>query len=209
MTKSISKKLVINKLINQKFDVLKPKSIYGLTKLASEMLVEEFAYAFKLKYIINRCGVISGPWQFGKQDQGFVSHWIWKHINNKNLTYIGYGGYGNQVRDVLHINDLCELIEIQIKKFNKINNKLFTVGGSKKSFVTLKNLTEICENITKNKINVKKNPKTSIYDIPYYITDNKKVTKTYKWKPKKNIFDVVMDTYIWLKNNKKTLNKYF
>ena len=41
------------------------------------MLIEEFAYAFKTKYIINRFGVISGPLQFGKQDQGFISLWIW------------------------------------------------------------------------------------------------------------------------------------
>ena len=96
------------------------------------MLVEEFSYAFGTKYIINRCGVISGPLQFGKQDQGFVSLWIWSHYKNKKMKYIGYGGLGHQVRDVLHIYDLCELILLQIKKFNKINNKIFTVGGSKK-----------------------------------------------------------------------------
>ena len=46
------------------------------------MFIEEFSYAFGIKYLINRCGVISGPLQFGKQDQGFVSLWIWKHLNN-------------------------------------------------------------------------------------------------------------------------------
>ena len=70
---------------------------------------------FGIKYIINRCGVISGPLQFGKQDQGFVSLWIWKFLNKKNLKYIGYGGFGHQVRDVLHINDLCRLIFIKLK----------------------------------------------------------------------------------------------
>ena len=56
-------------MINEKFDTNSPKSIYGLTKHASEMFIEEFAYAFGIKYLINRCGVISGPLQFGKQDQ--------------------------------------------------------------------------------------------------------------------------------------------
>ena len=98
------------------------------------MLIEEFSYAFGIKYIINRCGVISGPLQFGKQDQGFLSLWIWRHLNKKKIKYIGYGGFGNQIRDVLHIYDLCSLILIQIKKINKITNKLFTVGGSKKSY---------------------------------------------------------------------------
>ena len=59
------------------------------------------------------------------------------------MKYIGYGGFGNQVRDVLHIDDLCELIYLQIKKFKKINNKLFTVGGSKKSYISLVELTKI------------------------------------------------------------------
>ena len=207
--KTIKKALPINKKINEFESIQGPKSIYGLTKLASEMFIEEFSYAFGIKYLINRCGVISGPLQFGKQDQGFVSLWVWRHLNRKNLNYIGYGGYGNQIRDVLHINDLCNLILTQIKKFNQINNKLFTVGGSNKSYTSLKNLTLICEKITKNKINIGKKPKTSIYDIPYYITSNKNVSKTYKWKPKKNIYDVVKDTYIWLSNNKKILKKYF
>ena len=207
--KIIKKKIKINKMINEDDSITGPKTIYGLTKLSSEMFIEEFSYAYGIKYIINRCGVISGPLQFGKQEQGFVSLWIWKHLNKKNLSYIGYGGFGNQIRDVLHINDLCKLIEIQIKKFRKINNKIYTVGGSKKSFTSLKDLTRMCEKVTKNKIKFKKISKTSIYDIPYYISDNKKISKTYGWKPKKDINNIVKDTYDWLSENKKKLIKYF
>ena len=207
--KNIKKKIRISKKIDERDNISGAKSIYGLTKLASEMFIEEFSYAFGIKYLINRCGVISGPLQFGKQDQGFVSLWIWKHLNKQKLSYIGYGGHGNQVRDVLHIKDLCRLILIQIKKMNKINNKLYTVGGSSISFTSLINLTNICQKITKNKIKFTKQKKTSIYDIPYYITNNRLVSKTYKWKPKKNIYNVVMDTYMWLSNNKSNLKKYF
>ena len=42
--------------------------------------------------------------------------------------------HGNQIRDVLHILDLCELIEKQIKKLSKKNNLIFTAGGSTKSY---------------------------------------------------------------------------
>ncbi len=201
------KKLKIKKKINENFDTLKPKSIYGFTKFASELLIEEFSYAFNLKYIINRCGVLSGPMQFGKQDQGFVSLWTWHHYTKKNLAYIGYGGTGNQVRDVLHIADFNILIYQQIKKFNLIFNKKFCVGGSNKSYTSLKNLTKICEKTTGNKIRFKKVKTTSVYDIPYFITDNNLVKKTYGWSPKKNIFDVVKDNYKWLMANKKQLLK--
>ena len=206
--KILKNKVKLEKEIDENFNVLKPKSIYGFTKLASEMLIEEFSYAFGLKYIINRCGVISGPLQFGRQDQGFVSLWIWHHISQKRLKYIGYGGYGHQIRDVLHIEDLINLIKIQIKMFKTINNQTFTVGGSKKSFTSLKMLTKICENVTGNKIKFLKKPKTSIYDIPYFITNNKKVMNTYTWKPKKNINDIVNDVYKWMYINKVKLKKY-
>ena len=195
-------------MFNEKDNIQGVKTLYGLTKLSSEMFVEEFSYAFGLKYIINRCGVISGPLQFGKQDQGFVSLWIWRHYNKKKLNYIGYGAHGNQIRDVIHINDLCKLLYLQIKKIKKINNRLFTVGGSK-SYTSLKNLTKLCEKITGNQIKFKKISSTSIYDIPYYISNNYLVSKTYKWKPKKNITDVVNDTFLWLKKNKSIINKYF
>jgi CDP-paratose 2-epimerase len=206
--KIIKKKIKLRKKINENFDVSKPKSIYGFTKLASEMLIEEFSYAFDVKFIINRCGVLSGPLQFGKQDQGFVSLWVWHHLLKKKLKYIGYGGYGHQLRDVLHIQDLVNLIKIQIKKFNQINNQTFTVGGSTKSFTSLKSLTNVCEKVTGNKIKFTKKQKTSIYDIPYFISDNKKVTKTYGWTPKKNITDIVKDIYKWMFVNKKKLKKF-
>ena len=192
--KIISKKIKLKKMINENFDTTKPKSIYGLTKHASEMFIQEFSYAFGIKYIINRCGVVSGPLQFGKVDQGFLSLWVWRHLIKKDLNYIGYGGYGNQVRDVLHVYDLCELIEKQISKFNNKYNLTFTVGGSKKSYTSLNELTKICEEITKNKIKIYKKSKTSIYDIPYYVSDNSKVSKQYNWKPKNDIRRIAFES---------------
>ena len=181
--------------------------MYGFTKFASELLIEEFSYAFGLKYIINRCGVISGPMQFGKQDQGFISFCVWRHILKKNINYIGFGGHGNQVRDVLHIDDLVDLINLQIKNLNKVYNKKICVGGSRKSNTSLKNLSIICQKITGNKVKFRKIKRTSIYDIPYFISDNTLVKRIYKWQPKKNMIDIVTDNYKWLKENKKNLIK--
>ena len=204
----IKKKIIQKKMFGEKDNIQGAKTIYGLTKLTSEMLIEEFAYAFKIKYLINRCGVISGPLQFGKQDQGFVSLWLWRHIKKKKINYIGYGGNGFQIRDVLHINDLCNLIHQQILNFNKINNKKFNVGGGRKSYTSLRELTKICQKLTGNKIKISSTKKTSIYDIPYYISDNTKIKRTYKWIPKNDIFDIVTDTYNWLNKNKKDLKRY-
>ena len=158
LSKSIKiiKPLKINKKINEKFSVESVSSLYGFTKLASEKLIKEIFFGKNLKYIINRFGVIAGPWQFGKQDQGFVSLWIAKHLLRKKLSYIGFGGYGNQVRDLLHIDDVCNIVHLQIQKLNKINNETFNIGGGPRNSISLKNLTKKCEILTKNKIKIKK-----------------------------------------------------
>ena len=153
-SKKIKQKIKSFKKIDETFSFTGPKSIYGFTKLSSEMLIEEFSYQFGVKFIVNRCGVISGPLQFGKQDQGFVSLWIWRHLNNLKLKYIGFGGNGHQKRDVLHIDDLNLLILEQIKKIKKINNITITAGGGRKNLVSLKDLTSISENLTGNKIKI-------------------------------------------------------
>ena len=199
-----------NKLkISETFNTYGIKSLYGFSKLSSEQLIEEFSYLNKdLKYIINRFGVISGPWQFGKQDQGFVTLWVAKHILKKKLNLIGFNGTGMQARDIIHIQDVCEIIFKQIKKINKINNQIFNIGGGEKNYINLNQLTKVCEKITNNKLETNKISKTSIYDIPYFLTDNTKIKRIYNWLPKKNINNIIFDIYFWLKKNKKILNLF-
>jgi CDP-paratose 2-epimerase len=195
---NLKKPIKVQKSINEKFDTHTACSLYGFTKLASEKLIQEMFFKKKLKYIINRFGVIAGPWQFGKQDQGFVPLWVARHFLKKKLSYIGFGGNGFQIRDVLHIDDACEIIMQQIKKFNKINNQIFNIGGGKINSISLVDLTFKCEKLTKNKIKIKKIPKTSKFDIPYYVSDNKKIIRFYNWKPLKNIDNILKDIYTWL-----------
>ena len=131
-----------------------------------------------------------------------------KAFFKKKLSYIGFNAKGHQVRDVLHIEDVCKIISIQIKKFKKINNMTFNVGGGINNLISLKNLTIKCEKLTKNKIQIKKIYRTSNYDIPYFVTNNSKIKRIYKWKPVKNLNDILKDIYLWLKKNKKVRN-YF
>ena len=205
---NFKKEIKIKEKINENFETASPSSLYGFTKLASEKLIKEMFFNRKMKYLINRFGVVAGPWQFGKQDQGFVPLWIARHLYMKKLSYIGFGGHGNQIRDVIHIDDLCEIILKQIKNFNKIKNITFNIGGGKKNSISLKSLTHKCRKITGNEIKISSVSKTSQFDIPYYVTDNKKVEKYYGWRPKKNVDQIVKDIYQWLIKNKK-VKKYF
>ena len=194
--------------IDKNYQTVGAKSFYGFTKFASENIIEEFNYLFKIDYLINRCGVIAGPRQFGKTDQGFASLWVWKYLTKQSLKYIGYGGNGNQVRDLLHIEDFCELIHKQIKKFKMIKNKTFTVGGGLNNAISLKKFSNLCEKITGNKIYFSKIKNTSIYDIPYFVTCNKIVSEVYRWTPKKNLSDLIKDILSWQKTNYKILKNY-
>ena len=95
-----------------------------------------------------------------------------------------------------------------IKEINSIYNRLFTIGGSTNNTISLNNLTAHCEKITNNKIKFDKIKNTSIYDIPYFVTSNKLVSKTYNWKPKRNLLEIIHDTYSWLSSAKKLIKKY-
>ena len=206
--KNFKKPIKRKKIVNENFPTSEASSLYGFTKLASEKLIKEFFFKTNLRYIINRFGVIAGPWQFGKQDQGFVPLWLANHFFKKKLNYIGYGGFGNQVRDIIHIDDVCKIILIQIKNFKKINNDTFNIGGGVKNSISLVELTNICKKLTGNNIFLGKKPKTSIFDVPYYISDNRKVLKIYNWKPIKSVDQILKDIYLWLINNKQVW-KYF
>ena len=205
---NLNKPLKIKTKINEQFQTANASSLYGFTKISSEKLIKEFFFKSSLKFIINRFAVIAGPWQFGKQDQGFIPLWVAKHYYKKRLSYIGFGGNGYQVRDILHISDVCEIIFSQIKNIKKIYNQTFNIGGGPKNSISLKRLTEKCEKLTKNKISINKIKKTSIFDIPYFVTDNSKIYSFYKWKPSKNIDTILNDIYKWLKKN-KNLKGYF
>jgi CDP-paratose 2-epimerase len=196
-------------LYNELDTIEGPKTVYGFTKLASEMMIKEFSYAFDVKYIINRFGLITGPLQFGKIDQGLVSLWMWRHLNKKFLEFKGYNGNGIQVRDILNINDVSRLIMEQIQKFNNIYNLTFCVGGGKNNSVTLKQLTNKCKKITHFSAKIKKYKKTSIYDVPYFISSNKKIYKYYNWRPKLSVDTTLIQLFNWMKNNYISIKSFF
>ena len=153
------------------------RSHYGTTKLCSELVIQEYMAAYGIQGVINRCGVITGPWQMGKVDQGFVVLWLARHMWNGNLSYIGYGGKGKQVRDILHIEDLYNLLRMQIDQLDEISGSVYNVGGGPELSISLYELTQICRDLTGHKIPIDSVFETRQADIPYYISDCRKNTK--------------------------------
>lgn len=191
--------------ISEMFPLTGARSLYGATKLASEMMVEEYHEMFELKTVINRCGVITGPYQMGKVDQGVVVLWMAKHFWKKNLSYVGYGGTGKQVRDMIHIKDLFNVIDLQIQQIDKFNGQIFNIGGGRKISTSLQELTAICEKITGNKIPIQPVAETRKADIRLYITDNSKITGFTGWEPQIPVEQIMEDIFHWIKGNEQQL----
>ena len=183
------------------------RSLYGYTKLSAEQLIEEYRAAYGLKSIINRCGVIAGPWQFGKVDQGVASLWVLAHHFRRPLSYIGYGGKGKQVRDFLHVDDLCDLIVEQIRNFDLWDGWQGNVAGGLSNTASLCELTTLCEEVTGKKISIKSVPENRPFDLRLFIGDCAKLFARTSWRPERNVRQIVSDIHGWVKENEKALAK--
>ena len=198
-------KEVSEKGIPENFPLEGPRSLYGATKLCSELLIQEYIDTYKIGGIINRCGVITGPWQMGKVDQGVIVLWVAKHIFGGKLSYIGFDGKGKQVRDFIHIDDLFDIIDIQINNTEKFNNQVFNIGGGIENSFSLKELTNTCEEVTGNKIEIDSNPETRKGDLKWFVTDSTKIKEMTGWFPKKGLKETISDIYNWIVENKEEL----
>jgi len=193
--------------ISEDFPLKGARSLYGTTKLASELIIEEYNHFYNIKTVINRCGVLTGPWQMGKVDQGVVVLWMAKHFWKQKLSYIGYGGEGKQLRDILHVHDLFRLIDFQLHNMERLNGQTFNVGGGNDVSVSLKELTLICQKLTGNKISIDKVAENRNADIRMYITDNSKVERMVGWQPQIQAEKILEDIYQWIHKNQYSLEK--
>ena len=187
--------------INENFPLDKYRSLYGTTKLASEYFIKEYNAFYGLRTVVNRCGVLTGPWQMGKVDQGVIVLWLAKHFWKQSLSYIGYGGTGKQVRDILHTDDLFRLVDWQMHHLDEVNGETFNVGGGREVSVSLQELTAYCETLTGNKIPIQHVAENRAADIRIYITDNSKVTAKTRWNPQIGVEQILKETYEWLQAN--------
>lgn len=195
--------------IDVNFTLDGPKSMYGASKLCSEIILQEYIKMYGIKGVINRCGVIAGPWQFGKVDQGVFTFWMLAHYFRRSLKYIGFEGKGKQVRDLIHIDDILELLELQLFSIDMVNGQIYNIGGGEAVSLSLLETTKLCREITGNAIEINSEPTTRAADLVVYITDNKKINMTLGWKPTRGSKKILEDIYMWIKTNEKALANIF
>lgn len=185
------------------------RSLYGTSKLAAELLIAEYVHHFDMRCLINRCGVLAGPWQMGKVDQGVVTLWVARHRFARPLSYIGWGGIGKQVRDILHVDDFFDLLKLQMASPEIWDGRVYNVGGGRGSSASLLELTALCQTATGNTVQIESNPETSDVDVRVYITDCGKVTADLGWTPTRDVPRIVADINRWLAENEALLSPLF
>jgi CDP-paratose 2-epimerase len=169
--------------LNERFPTSSPISLYGATKLSSEVLALEYGSAFDFPVWVNRCGVLAGAGQFGTAEQGIFSYWIHAWGSKRPLSYIGFNGSGYQVRDALHPADLGQLIAQQLKSADAAQpDRTWNIGGGSQNSMSLTELSQWCtERFGKREINRDDKPRP--YDIPWLILDSTAAKRDWGWQP--------------------------
>ncbi|HJR05805.1 MAG TPA: NAD-dependent epimerase/dehydratase family protein [Pyrinomonadaceae bacterium] len=195
--------------IAENFPVHLPRSLYGASKLASEMIIQEYVDTYGMRAVINRCGVIAGAGQFGKVDQGVFTLWVANHYFGKPLRYTGFGGRGQQVRDLLHPSDLYALIKRQVAQIDSCAGGIFNVGGGRSVSTSLAELTAVCQQLLGREVPIERDDRTSPVDIPLYISDHRRATEAFDWRPARSVENIVEDIIRWLSENEAQLRPIF
>jgi CDP-paratose 2-epimerase len=177
------------------------RTLYGTTKLSAELLIAEYRDAFGLRAVIDRCGVIAGPWQMGKVDQGVFTHWMLAHLLGGRLSYIGFGGTGKQVRDLLHVEDLIDLVERQLLDPQAWDGVTANVGGGREVSLSLLEATALCREISGREIPIVAARGDRPGDVPLYVSDCSRLFGLTDWRPRRGAREVLEEIAAWIDAN--------
>jgi len=193
--------------ISEAFPLDGPRTFYGTTKLAAEHLVAEYVETFGLQAVVDRCGVIAGPWQMGKVDQGVFAYWLLAHQFGKPLSYIGFEGSGKQVRDLIHVNDVLDLIDLQLGDPEHWSGVVANVGGGRACSLSLLELTALCREITGRSVPVAATADRRPGDIPSYVSDCAHLFGMTDWRPSADATAILTHTYDWIVANESAVGR--
>ena len=164
-------------------------SLFGASKVAADVLVQEYGKYFGMKTGTFRGGCLTGPNHSGAQLHGFLAYLMKCAISGDHYTIFGYKG--KQVRDNIHSHDLVSMFWSFYN--NPRSGEVYNAGGGRFSNCSLIEAIDICEEITGNKMNYTYSESNRIGDHIWYISDLTKFKSHYpEWKQEykiKMIFD--------------------
>jgi CDP-paratose 2-epimerase len=137
----------------------------------------------------------------GKVDQGVFTYWLLAHMTGRPLEYIGYGGTGKQVRDLLHVDDLVELLERQLAAPSEWAGRILNVGGGREVSLSLAETTALCRELTGGELEIGAAAEDRPGDVRIYLTDASRLHALSDWRPQRSAADTLADTAAWLREN--------
>jgi CDP-paratose 2-epimerase len=191
--------------VAESFPLEGARTLYGATKLAGELLAAEYAETYGLATVIDRCGVVAGPWQMGKVDQGVFTYWMLAHHFQRPLEYIGFGGRGKQVRDLLHVEDLLDLVEEQLRDPLRWAGTTVNVGGGGECSLSLWETTQLCREITGTIVDIRSSQDERLGDVPIYISDCTRLHAMTGWRPRLGPAEILSDIHAWIVDHEAAL----
>lgn len=191
--------------ITEQFPVRQPISLYGATKLSSEIMALEYGASFQFPVWINRCGVLAGSGQFGTAEQGIFSYWLHAHAARRPLRFIGFEGKGYQVRDAFHPDDLADLLCLQMEA-QASPDAIYNAGGGLDNSMSLAQLTAWCdERFGPHAPTPDSRPRP--FDIPWMVMDNTRVNQTFQWTPKRSLLSILDEIAVHVRENPSWLTR--
>ena len=168
--------------VAEDFSTEPPLSLYGSSKRASEILACEYGSVFDLPVFVNRCGVLAGPGQFGRIDQGIFSFWIHAYRAKRPLKYIGFGGSGLQVRDCLHARDLLPLLWRQMEDPRREAPRIVNAAGGVEHSASLRQLSAWCaDRFGVHAVGAEAQDRP--FDVPWLALDAALAGRVWGWQP--------------------------
>lgn len=167
-------------------------SVFGASKAAADVLVQEYGRYFGIKTGTFRGGCLTGPNHSGAKLHGFLAYLMKCCITGEHYTIFGYKG--KQVRDNIHSYDLVNMFWHFYQ--NPKAGEVYNAGGSRFSNCSMLEAIDICEEITGNKMNFSYSETNRIGDHIWYISDVRKFKSHYpEWEYQYNIDDILTQIY--------------
>ncbi|MFZ4763621.1 MAG: NAD-dependent epimerase/dehydratase family protein [Roseimicrobium sp.] len=150
-------------------------SIFGASKVAADVMVQEYGRYFGMKTAVFRGGCLTGPAHAGAELHGFLAYLMKCTVTGKPYTVFGYKG--KQVRDNIHSHDLVEAFWefIQAPRCGEVYN----IGGSRHSNCSMLEAIQLCEEISGKKLEWTYKEDNRIGDHIWWISDVSKFRAHY------------------------------
>tara|TARA_B110000003_G_scaffold274691_1_gene315277 strand:+ start:4067 stop:5122 length:1056 start_codon:yes stop_codon:yes gene_type:complete len=163
-------------------------SLFGTSKVAADILVQEYGRYFQMKTVCFRGGCLTGPSHSGAMLHGFLSYLVKCAVRKKTYTIIG--NRGKQVRDNIHSEDLIRMFWMFYKKPKQ--GEVYNVGGSRYSNCSILEAIDLIEKKLGYKMKIKYKNSPRIGDHKWWISDITKFRKHFpKWKYLYNVNDII------------------